>query len=75
MEGEMDEKGVTTEQLRSIERWENEGGKVSYAGSGLPSSRVESIRNKKPTFQQVVIPQENRVWEKPNVWPSLRFAS
>jgi hypothetical protein len=34
---------MTTEQLRSIERWENEGGKVSDLRSGVPTGRAENI--------------------------------
>ena len=44
----MGDRNLTTEQLRAIERWENEGGKVSPALRMMSGRQIEIMRNELP---------------------------
>jgi hypothetical protein len=48
----MDNGKTTNEKLRALERWENEGGRVSR-------SNMEIIGNEERGQQEVMIPQKN----------------
>ena len=69
----MGERNMTTEQLRAIERWENEGGNVSRALRIMPGSWIGNTRNEQPASQELIVPRKNRGWEKVDVWPRWRF--
>ena len=70
----MDNGKTTIEQLRAIERWENEGGRVSRAVSGIPSSQMEIIRNAEPAPREVIVSRKKRPWENVDVWRSWSMA-
>ena len=67
------DKKLTTEQLRALERWENEGGTVSPALRIMPSSRIGIIRNEQPAPQELIVTQKTRNWEQVDVWPGWRL--
>ena len=48
----MDNGTTTNEQLRAIERWENEGGKIFRAVSMIPIHQMEIIRNGESAAQE-----------------------
>jgi hypothetical protein len=58
--------GVTTEQLRAIERWENEGGKVSPALTIMPSRQMEIRGNE----NQLIGKLSSRGKTRPGGWYS-----
>ena len=69
----MNNKRLTTEQMLSIERWENEGGKISISqGSTQTAHHLESIRTDKLDHPEFV-GQPRR--EHVRLTPSWSFAS
>lgn len=70
----MDDGKTTNEQFRAIERWENEGGKVSRSVSIIPCRQVEIIRNEELAPQKVIVPRKKRLRENVDVWPRWSMA-
>ena len=64
----MDDRKLTAEQLRALERWENEGGRISPALRFMAGSQVGDMRN-----EQLMVPRTNRDWEKVDIWPRWRL--
>jgi len=69
----MDNRNLTVEQLQAIERWENEGGKITPALRFMASSQPGEMRNEKSARQEVIVPRKNRSWEQMDVWPGWRL--
>lgn len=67
----MGERNMTTEQLRAIERWENEGGNVSRALRIMPGPLDRKYEERATSLAGTY--RKNRGWEKVDVWPSWRF--
>jgi hypothetical protein len=64
----MDDRNLTAEQLRALERWENEGGRISPALRFMAGSQTGDMRN-----EQLMVPRTNRDWEKVDIWPRWRL--
>ena len=58
----MDNKNLTAEQLRALERWEDEGGKITPA-----------LRNEQTARREIIVRRKHRVWERLDVWPGWRL--
>jgi len=59
---------MTTEKLRAIERWENEGGRVSRRP-------MENIRKDEPAPRDVVARRKQQSWQNADVSASWRWTS
>jgi hypothetical protein len=63
-------------QARAIERWENEGGKVSVHATTPSNSQVDFTINEKRLDGERTIERNKRRWTKDSrILPVWRFAS
>ena len=69
----MDDRKLTAEQLRALEHWENEGGRISPALRFMAGSQVGDMRNEQRAPQELMVPRTNRDWEKVDIWPRWRL--
>ena len=69
----MENRNLTVEQLQAIERWENEGGKITPALRFMAGSQPGDMRNEQSARQEAFVPRKNRRWEPVDVWPRWRL--
>ena len=63
-------------QARAIERWENEGGKVSIQATPLSISQVDSAIDEKRLDGEITVEGKKGRWTKDSrILPVWRFAS
>ena len=69
----MDNRKLTAEQLQALERWENEGGRITPVLRFMAGSQVGDMKNEQSARQEVFARGKNRGWEKVDVWPRWRL--
>ena len=69
----MDNRNLTVEQLHAIERWENEGGRITPALRFMAGSQPGEMRNEQSARQEVFVRRKNRGGAEIDVWPGWRL--